>query len=90
MVVKLEGIEYPGEQKIATTLDQVDQSIHQQGEGEGREQKLFFGESAPNTENVVRVLQPGKFFSEEAIKDLKVGDTFEVCPSANDFAKDIG
>ena len=51
---------------------------------------MLFGESAPNTENVVKVLQPSKFFSEEARKDLKVGDTFEVCPTANDFAKDIG
>lgn len=51
--------------------------------------KLTFGESAPNTENVVKVLQPEKFFSDEATKDLKVGDTFEVCPSAADFTKDI-
>ena len=52
-------------------------------------QELTFGESAPNTENVVKVLQPSKFFSDEAKKDLKVGDTFEVCPSAVDFTKDI-
>jgi SAM-dependent MidA family methyltransferase len=35
------------------------------------------------------VLQPSKFFSEEAKKDLKVGDTFEICPSAVEFAKDL-
>jgi len=35
------------------------------------------------------VLQPAKFFAEEAKKDLKVGDTFEVCPSAVEFAKDL-
>lgn len=52
-------------------------------------QELIFGESAPNTENVIKVLQPSKFFSEEAKKDLKVGDTFEICPSAVEFAKDL-
>mmetsp|Transcript_35707 Transcript_35707/g.46976 ORF Transcript_35707/g.46976 Transcript_35707/m.46976 type:complete len:115 (+) Transcript_35707:440-784(+) len=54
-----------------------------------QKRSLVFGESAPNTENVVKVLQPGKFFSDEAKKDLKVGDTIEVCPSAVDFTRDM-
>ena len=35
------------------------------------------------------MLQPKKLFSEEAKADLQVGDTFEICPSAVDFTKDI-
>ena len=35
-----------------------------------------------NSENVQKVLQPEKLFSEEAIEDLKAGDIFEICPSA--------
>ena len=45
--------------------------------------ELIFSESAVNSENVVKVLQPKKFFSDEAKKDLKAGDTFEICPSAS-------
>jgi len=53
------------------------------------EDSLVFVDSAPGTENVVKVLQPDKFFSKEAKKDLKVGDTFEICPSANNFTQEI-
>ena len=35
------------------------------------------------------MLQPKKLFSEEAKTDLQVGDTFEICPTASDFTKDI-
>jgi len=49
------------------------------------EDELVFAESAKNSENVVKVLQPKKFFSDEAKKDLKPGDTFEICPSASNF-----
>ena len=38
---------------------------------------------------MLKVLQPTKFFSKEAKKDLKIGDTFEVCPLAVEFSKDI-
>ena len=37
-------------------------------------EKIFYTDSAANTENVVKILQPDKFFSEDAKKDLKVGD----------------
>ena len=98
MVVKLEGIDYEDHSKskitgldgqpASLTLDQ--QPLQEEIEGgEAREQQLIYGESAPNTENVVKILQPGKFFSEDAKKDLKIGDTFEICPSANDFTKNI-
>ena len=42
--------------------------------------ELIFAESKPDPENVKKVLQPKKFFSKEALKDLKPGDTFEICP----------
>ena len=58
-------------------------------ERHGDQEKLVYTDSLPNTENVVKVLQPQKFFSEEARKDLKPGDQFEICPSANNFTKDI-
>ena len=85
MCVKLEGIDYSRsgfQGKINLSADD-DQQVNQPS-GD-----LIFGETGANTENVVKVLQPSKFFSEEAKKDLKVGDTFEVCPSASDFTKDI-
>ena len=53
------------------------------------EDELVFSESAKNSENVVKVLQPKKFFSDEAKKDLKPGDTFEICPSASNFTQEI-
>jgi SAM-dependent MidA family methyltransferase len=53
------------------------------------EEIIYYTESAPNTENVVKVLQPEKFFSEDAKKDLKKGDQFEICPGANQFTQDI-
>jgi SAM-dependent MidA family methyltransferase len=53
------------------------------------DERIYYTESAPNTENVVKVLQPEKFFSEDAKKDLKVGDQFEICPGANQFTQDI-
>ena len=51
--------------------------------------ELVFTESAVNSENVVKVLQPHKFFSDEAKKDLKRGDTYELCPSAAKFTHEI-
>ena len=50
-------------------------------------QALEFTDSEPNNDNVVKVLQPKKFFSEEALQDLKVGDTFEICPEASNLTK---
>jgi SAM-dependent MidA family methyltransferase len=47
--------------------------------------QLVYTDSAPNTETVVKVLQQEKLFSEQAKKDLKEGDMFEICPSANKF-----
>lgn len=44
------------------------------------EEKIVYTDSAANTETVVKILQPEKFFSEEARKDLKIGDQFEICP----------
>lgn len=49
------------------------------------EERIHCTDSAPNTENVVKILQPDKFFSEEAKKDLSIGDQFEICPQANKF-----
>lgn len=53
------------------------------------DEKLVYTDSHPNTETVVKILQPEKFFSEDAQKDLKVGDQFEICPQANKFTQDI-
>ena len=36
-----------------------------------------------------KILQPHKLFSEDAIKDLKNGDTFEICPQATQFTQEI-
>mmetsp|Transcript_7080 Transcript_7080/g.5039 ORF Transcript_7080/g.5039 Transcript_7080/m.5039 type:complete len:99 (+) Transcript_7080:1047-1343(+) len=41
------------------------------------------------TETVVKILQPEKFFNEEAKQDIKVGDTIEICPGAASYTKDI-
>ena len=49
----------------------------------------MFTESAIQTETIVKVLQPDKFFSAEAKKDLKIGDQFEVCPSAVQMTQNI-
>jgi NADH dehydrogenase [ubiquinone] 1 alpha subcomplex assembly factor 7 len=89
MVVKLEGVDYSDQSSSqGLTMDtQINDSKTEDNDIAGKE--LIFGESAPNTENVLKVLQPSKFFSKEAKKDLKVGDTFEVCPSAVDFTKDL-
>lgn len=38
------------------------------------DERIYCTESAPNTENVVKILQPDKFFSDAAKKDLSVGD----------------
>ena len=38
---------------------------------------------------MTKVLQPKKFFSDKARKDLKVGDTFEICPGAVNFTQEI-
>jgi len=35
------------------------------------------------------VLNPKKFFSAEALKDLKTGDTFEICPEASSITDQI-
>ena len=51
--------------------------------------QLVYRDSAPNTETVVKVLQPDKLFSESAKKDLKTGDCFEICPQANTFTQEI-
>jgi hypothetical protein len=45
-------------------------------------EKIVFTDSSINTETIVKVLQPDKFFSAEAKKDLKIGDQFEICPGA--------
>ena len=41
------------------------------------------------TDNTVTKLQPEKFFSEEAKKDLKPGDSIEICSEAVSLTKDI-
>ena len=53
------------------------------------QQQLEFTDSEPNNENVKKVLQPKKLFSEEALKDLKAGDTFELCPMALNITQQI-
>ena len=50
---------------------------------------IEYAESAPMTENVIKVLQPEKFFNEEARKDIKPGDMIEVCPGAANYTKEI-
>ena len=49
----------------------------------------MFTDSAIQTETIVKVLQPDKFFSAEAKKDLKIGDQFEVCPGAVQMTQNI-
>ena len=48
-------------------------ALERSNDGQQNE-KIFYTDSAANTENVVKILQPDKFFSEDAKKDLKVGD----------------
>jgi hypothetical protein len=48
-------------------------ALERSNDGQQNE-RIFYTDSAPNTENVVKILQPDKFFSEDAKKDLKVGD----------------
>lgn len=50
---------------------------------------LKFGVTDEPTENVINKLQPEKFFSEEARRDLQPGDSIEVCPEAVGITKDI-
>lgn len=51
--------------------------------------ELRFAISEGPTENTITKLQPDKFFSEEAKKDLKPGDSIEICPEAVNLTKDI-
>ncbi len=53
------------------------------------EEQIEYTDSAIQTETIVKVLQPDKFFSPEAKKDLKVGDQFEVCPGAVQMTQNI-
>jgi SAM-dependent MidA family methyltransferase len=46
-------------------------------------ESLEYSDSDANNENVRKVLNPKKFFSKEALKDLVQGDTFEFCPEAS-------
>ena len=91
MCVKLESSEQGGSDADLSSplLNQASSQPEEITEEEMHSRRLVFGESAPSTENVVKVLQPEKFFSDEAKKDLKVGDTIEVCPSAVDFTRDM-
>lgn len=41
------------------------------------------------TENTISKLQPEKFFSDEAKKDLKPGDSIEICPEGIQLTRDI-
>lgn len=49
----------------------------------------MFTDSEVNCENVRKVLNPKKFFSKEALQDLKHGDTFELCPEASSITQQI-
>ena len=44
--------------------------------------ELEFSISDGPTENVATKLQPEKYFTEEALKDIKPGDSIEICPDA--------
>lgn len=52
-------------------------------------QELEFSISDGPTENVQTKLQPEKYFTEEALKDIKPGDSIEICPDATQLTKDI-
>lgn len=41
------------------------------------------------TENVEKVLRPEKLFGQEVAKEVKVGDTIEVCPAAASLTQEI-
>lgn len=51
--------------------------------------ELEFAITDGPTENVDIKLQPSKFFSPEAQKDLKPGDSIEICPEAISLTKDL-
>ena len=51
--------------------------------------ELEFAISDGPTENTNTKLQPDKFFTQQALDDLKPGDTIEICPEAVKFTKDI-
>lgn len=53
------------------------------------EETIVYKDSAIQTETIVKVLQPDKFFSAEAKKDLKPGDQFEVCPGAAQMTQNL-
>ena len=90
MCVKLESPEKSSSVDLSSPLlNQANSHAEDITEEDMHKRQLVFGETAPNTENVVRVLQPEKFFSDEAKRDLKEGDTIEVCPSAVDFTREI-
>lgn len=50
---------------------------------------LEFADSEPQNENVRKVLNPRKFFTADALRDLKHGDTFELCPQASSITDQI-
>ena len=51
--------------------------------------KLRFDYTDGPTENTVNKLQPEKYFSDQARKDLRPGDTIEICPEGIGLTKDI-
>ena len=44
---------------------------------------LEYSDSDSQIDSVKKILNPKKFFGPEALKDLKAGDTFEICPEAS-------
>jgi SAM-dependent MidA family methyltransferase len=43
----------------------------------------------PHTDNVSKILRPDKLFSKELEKEIKVGDSIEVCPGAVSLTQEI-
>jgi SAM-dependent MidA family methyltransferase len=41
------------------------------------------------TENVEKVLRPDKLFGKDVAKEVKVGDSIEVCPAAASLTQEI-
>jgi len=54
-----------------------------------KEGQMEIADSEPQNDNVKKVLNPRKFFTPEALRDLKYGDTFELCPQASSITDQI-
>ena len=55
----------------------------------GKDGLLKYGVDHPHTDNVQKILKPDKLFGKEVAKEVKVGDSIEVCPGAISLTQEI-